>query len=65
MKFFTKKLAGQSILSWVFQLALIYVAWQVSTNAMPNNITTITIAAVLLLAIYWSFSLDRRSGNNK
>ncbi|MGF2385278.1 hypothetical protein [Lentilactobacillus otakiensis] len=65
MKFFTKRFAGQSILSWAFQLALIYVAWQVSTKAMPNNITTITVAAVLLLAIYWSFSLDQRSRNNK
>ncbi|OFA13252.1 hypothetical protein LASUN_02510 [Lentilactobacillus sunkii] len=65
MKLFTKKFSGQSILSWIFQLALIYVAWQVSTHAMANNMTTITIAAVLLLAIYWSFSLDRRSRNNK
>lgn len=65
MKLFTKKFAGQSLLSWVFQLALIYVAWQVSTHAMPNNMTTITIAAVLLLAIYWSFSLDRRRDKNK
>ncbi|AQW21308.1 hypothetical protein PL11_004890 [Lentilactobacillus curieae] len=60
MKLIFKKFAGQSLISWIFQLALIWVAWQVASKSMPNNLTTIFIAAGLLLAIYISFSLDKK-----
>lgn len=65
MHIFTKKFAGQSIISWFFQIILIWVAWAVHDGTLPNNVTTITFAAVILLAIYWSFSLDRKRNNDK
>ncbi|GHP14236.1 hypothetical protein YK48G_16610 [Lentilactobacillus fungorum] len=65
MKFLRTRFAGQSILSWFFQIILIVIAWRVSTHQMPNNITTITITAVILLLIYWSFSLDRKKDKSK
>ncbi|EHM00438.1 hypothetical protein FEZ41_00570 [Lentilactobacillus parafarraginis] len=65
MHIFTKKFAGQSILSWVFQIILIWIAWGVHDGSLPKNVTTITFAAVVLLLIYWSFSLDRKRSNSK
>ncbi|GEP23941.1 MAG: hypothetical protein ABF679_03905 [Lentilactobacillus diolivorans] len=60
MKYLAKPIAGQSILSWVFQVALIVLAWKVADHTLANNLTTITIAAVLLIAIYLSINLDRK-----
>ncbi|WP_283678348.1 hypothetical protein [Lentilactobacillus sp. Marseille-Q4993] len=65
MKFFTFKLAGQPILAWVFQLALIMVAWKVADHQMANNGTTILIAGFLVLAIFVSFAIARKFDGSK
>ena len=65
MNLFTKHFAGQSIVSWVLQIILIWIAWAVKSHQIPNNLTTIFGAGVVLLLTYISFSLDRRGNRHK
>lgn len=58
MNFFSKLYAGQSIISWILQLIFIYLAWQVADRQIPNNLTTIGGAAVLLVLCYLSLARD-------
>lgn len=65
MKLFTKHFAGQSIVSWVLQIILIWIAWAVKSGQIANNMTTIFGAGFVLVLIYVSFSLDRRGNRGK
>lgn len=65
MKLFTKHFAGQSIVSWVLQIILIWIAWAVKSGQIANNPTTIFGAGFVLVLIYVSFSLDRRGNRGK
>lgn len=61
MKFLTRLVAGQSIISWILQLMLIYLAWMVSDHKINNNLSTIFGAAILLILTYASLSHDSKS----
>ena len=60
MRFLTKMFAGQSLISWIFQITLIYVAWMVAEHRLENNLMTITGVAVLLICTYISLANDRK-----
>lgn len=47
MKLFTKHFAGQSIVSWVLQIILIWIAWAVKSGQIANNLTTIFGAGIV------------------
>jgi positive regulator of sigma E activity len=63
MKIFTKIFAGQSLISWVLQLIMIYLAWGVADHRIQNNLTTIFGAAILILLTYLSLAMDSRHRN--
>ncbi len=65
MNILTKHFAGQSLVSWFFQIVLIWIAWSVHDGTLPNNVTTITAAAIVLLLIYVSFAFDRKSAKKE
>ncbi|MFC6289973.1 hypothetical protein [Levilactobacillus angrenensis] len=65
MKILTRMFAGQSLISWGLQLILIYLAWQVSSQRLPNNLWTISGVAVLLVLIYVSLANDGKQKNRK
>lgn len=65
MNVLTKHFAGQSILSWFFQLLLISLAWLVADNLLQNNAVTILGAGILTVLIYVSFALDNRHHGEK
>jgi len=63
LKFMTKMFAGQSLISWILQLILIYLAWQVADHHIENNLWTIAGAGVILLLTYMSLSHDSKQRN--
>lgn len=65
MRFFTRMFAGQSLVSWVLQIIFIYLAWKVADHQIPNNLTTIIGAAVLVVLTYISLAHDGKSRANK
>lgn len=65
MRFFTKIFAGQSLISWILQIIFIYLAWQIAGHQIPNDLTTIFGAAILVILIYISLAHDGKSRSNK
>ncbi|ARN89557.1 hypothetical protein AZI09_02870 [Levilactobacillus brevis] len=60
MNILTKHFAGQSILSWIFQILLLGLAWLVTKQQIQNNMVTILSAVTLTVLIYISFAFDNR-----
>lgn len=65
MKIFNRMYAGQSIISWVLQVILIYLAWKVADHQIPNNIVTIIGATILMIIIYMSLARDGKMRTKK
>ncbi|OAA94440.1 hypothetical protein [Clostridium coskatii] len=60
MKVLMKVWGGQPILSWLFQIALGYLAFLVSRNKIANNTNTIIIAGTLVILIFLSLSIGSK-----
>lgn len=60
LKFMSKMFAGQSLTSWILQIILIYLAWQVAEQHIENNLWTIAGAGIVLLLTYMSLSHDSK-----
>ncbi|HAT53839.1 MAG TPA: hypothetical protein DCW31_01055 [Lactobacillus sp.] len=60
MKLLSFHFAGQSILSWGLQIALIIVAWLVYDRQIPNNLITIISVMGLMGLTYMSLAKDAK-----